>query len=1475
MNIERFCRIESTRVFSIAAAGMTAFLLLFAPAKSHAVDTINCPSGNTNYLPDQPLLPPGMPVDMVQPNVKVVGECLVRPGADHEYFYGQINIVENGTLLFREYDENLQYQENTETNFWASAIIIENGGTMDVHAGDDRDRDRFPDPYGQYGGTLNIYLYGKDHAEWSHQDQVFTDQNQGALCASDIGNGKGPCGIPENVWTSNGAQEFNLPGRDDPNDRRDYFYEYGPLRADAMCTNGQVFSVDDGNAMCGSESADGKVGYFGKKAIAVSYGGALVMRGYKGACTEKEIGTRVPGCEGLTDNDPLRSSPGWTRLGADANPNDQSITLDRTFKGAAVNDEIIVTTTDYLPGHSELLKIQSGQDTTSIQLQPLTEPCADKTNSMNTPCFFHKGERFPLDRLNDARDSRGNPRLTIDRDLVNDGAEIRAAVAHITRSIRIISAGDSAGAPFGFDAKGGTENPEYSFGGQLIARQGFRQFQVQGVELVEMGQGGRMGHYAVHFHKARETPRDTYLRDSTINVSMSRWVVIHDTEGVELSRNIGYKSIGHGFYLEDGTETNNDFHSNLGIFARAAVENDQNPRKIPGILADNEGIRPGFPFRSDSQYPSVFWITNGWNDFIGNMAAGAGACGAGFWLPPTGNSDMMDVGHGPMQWSGYAEIQKNQRGISPVKSFYMNYATTVMHSLQTTSDAPVCHGILAKEQAPVNPNFPVLRAVESIAPKEGNPVSGMYFPKIDVGAYRVATVCPRNQSGDYDCSEIVAQNRRCNASDLPISDPNNPLNICAVTVIDHFTSSFHWAEGNVSAIWLRSNWFLLDNSVLTDIQNGGLTFISGGDYTHSSVINGYWTLARNMVFIGHTQIGNGYAGIAGPFNDESGLKCDDLTNPAVVPNYCLNTDEGISMPVNGLFTNQRFANIYDGPSYQDSNAYLDIKKAECEKQGYNGDCMYGTPLATLVVKDADKCWLPNAAIAWKQPNGFYYPPAFHMDNLFFDDVDLRHYVINPLFQAPSAVVGDENFGQGGTYLTDEAMVAHEYCNPPGQLFNNFTAVDRQTELNDDDGSLTGLINSFTTMDSIERQLNQTISVNLELFFEGPVQAPECLSALGTNTLPENACQQNSQQPAPTVTTSPYDYVSTVVYHEPQNPNPPNPSDPHWNAICTFPNCYGVPLYRQYLTGNDGGNEANSTRDWKHWYKNGCHNDSTTPQCRWPFIRMSGSPFFSRQSMTVNNGAYYVDTTVSQNTQNTENFTTDPRPRSINVFQANEKYHMFFVYAKQTTKQTYKFYVGDNFDLDTFKLECVDISTATLEFTEESDRSSAECRSDTRGDWATAKMSDDPEEPGILEVVVDFEGQNDLDPTIANGLCLPRTFCKPERNTCVGALPDNDPIFRANPDMKREVDAVCRKWAVKALDCPSKGCLGFSFVMPAGFNADDSYRRPSPESFPTTASRDDGKPDWTVKFRRTNTGPDSKSGGGCYYAQIPGTDCDVP
>jgi hypothetical protein len=61
------------------------------------------------------------------------------------------------------------------------------------------------------------------------------------------------------------------------------------------------------------------------------------------------------------------------------------------------------------------------------------------------------------------------------------------------------------------------------------------------------------------------------------------------------------------------------------------------------------------------------------------------------------------------------------------------------------------------------------------------------------------------------------------------------------------------------------------------------------------------------------------------------------------------------------------------------------------------------------------CYLPNAAIAWKQPNGFYYPPAFHSKSLFFDKVDIRHFVIEPLFDPEL----------GGPFITDPVQVQGE------------------------------------------------------------------------------------------------------------------------------------------------------------------------------------------------------------------------------------------------------------------------------------------------------------------------------------------------------------------------------------------------------------------------------------------------------------------
>jgi hypothetical protein len=1464
---------------------------------------------------------PAQPSTSAVPDLKVTGTCTVGLGTT--YYYGAISIVRGGTLLFREstYRGPDGGPQDSKTHLWASSIIIENEGAMVADGG----------PYmqgmtafGYYGGTLTIHLYGSNEAIWDRNAHKFTQENAGVGCMTDQSSAVGPCGIPvlaadgvTKFWENNGKDILPLPGEDkDRNPVRDYFYQYGPLYGDGRClvSGKEDKTVNFSNGLCrnsaGTPVDNAKpAGFFGTKVLAVSFGGTLDLAGWKGATYD-----------GYWDNVPDHSGTSWMRLadGQSLEVGDQSLTLER-YAGWHADDEIVVTTTDYLPSHSEKLQINA-----DYKFGP-TIPFRAVESGDGKIRWRHNGTRYggPNDGTGPTNDPTKNQwtrrleeriRTTMDPELVKNGAETRAAVALLTRSIRIVSGGDVAGAEFGHRQSDNKDVPiaTYSYGGHMVVRQGFKKVQIKGVEFAQMGQGGRLGHYPVHFHMTRKTPDRTYVKDSSINESMTRWIVIHSTQGVTVARNVGYKSIGHGFYLESGTETDNKFHSNIGIFARAAVAdvdpqdktkllpNAQNPRMIPGILADNTDplsykspnvAGKAFIYRSDVENPTVFWFTNGWNDFIGNMAAGAGTCGAAYWFVPAANSDMveMSTSHEHMKWlSGYAGLQKTGKdadgfdtpglaGATPLKSFYKNYATSTMHSFQTTPDAPLCGGVIAANAVPGN--FPVLRAVPSDAPtqarhmvpakdpkhEEPDTLNDHYYPHI-AGARLPVRCTPKGD--DYDCSNVTTV---C---------AHPPADNCAATVIDHYTSSFHWAHGTVSAIWLRPQWYLLTNSVLSDVQNGGITFITGGDYTHSSVIDGYWGLAKSSVFIGNTQdnVKSPWASNIGPFNLLTKLTCDTAADE---DNYCLNAKESISMPTDGFFTNQRLANVYDGPSYQDSNAYLDIKTAECPEGAINSGCMYGTKKSVLRLKtqkpdpkDSRKtvtsCYLPNAAIGWKQPNGFFYPPAFHTRNLQFDNVDLRHYVINPLFKAPDLAT---NFGQGGTYLTDPDAVKEQYCVEEAKyanLFNSFTSIDRQTVLNDTDGTLTGLSNSLAdSKDPLMQRLKQTISINEDPFFSAPREAAECGSAVGGNADAKNACNPpDKSKPPVTARTSPYDYVATMLYHR-------QSIDDVWDIGCTNPGCYGVPLYRQYLTKDE----------LKRWTDSKCSDQAKTlkqdPQCRWPFIRMAGEALAQRETLTINNGTYYVDTTVSKDRQEKENYTTTVLGalRSRNVFKAGETYYMFFAYAKTSTVQTYKIYVGKDFKPATH-FKPGRISVDGFEWL---DKGPSE-------PWATPSPAIGAD--GILTVNIDFSGTK-VDPSTepAGGLCQPRTFCTSgidpdtKQKACVSAVQPNDPLMLANTNFAEQNAKVCQLWAAKDLDCPpiernsegrwtDGGCYAFAFTMPTtGFAADDLYRRPEPEPFPATvdARKKQGLPDWTTKFTQGVKNQNDT----CFYPKVPGTDCKLP
>ena len=679
--------------------------------------------------------------------------------------------------------------------------------------------------------------------------------------------------------------------------------------------------------------------------------------------------------------------------------------VDTSAQNAGVSwkqgDKIVLTTTDYLPGHSEELTIAVHRDRWRT------------INVVEEIKYRHQGEKYLLPS------DVGRLKLNF------SSVETRAAVALLSRSITIVSEGPTA-TPDGFAQKAGTY-----FGGHTVARQGFKAFQVQGVEFKQLGQGGRIGHYPVHFHMARTTPANTFVKDSSVNESMTRWMVVHSTHGVTFARNVGWKSIGHGFYIEDGSETDNKYQTNIGIYARAAIDDpDVNPRKVPGILAAsrNGDTTDNVPFYTDVDHPSVFWIMNGWNDFEYNFAVGAGMCGACYWLVPGANS-----GHSRhMKFEGYASLQANadlakpldRAAMTPLRKFTGNSCTSAMNSFNTIGNTTACFG--AGFEAPLVPSVPNPFDLPAPCDQTNGKVDGKYkpnacilheeaddyYPKVDQGGGRFATTC-----NGGDCSKVD----RCSS---------DRLQNCQVTVIDRYTSSFHWTETNFAAIWLRPQWYLLTNSALTDVQNGGITFVTGGGYTESDVIKGHWALARKSVFIGTAQDPNAvdasaYASPLGPFNAKGlPINCNG--------NHCLSAKDGVSFPITNHAMNQRMFSIYDGPAYQESNAYLDIRKVPVPGCGLappnqpayvcGGSTLIGHVLGLPWDKKAQKCNMPNAAIAWKQPNGFFYPPAFHSANLYFKDVDIRHFVIEPLFKEGTYKTADKcDPGEGVLQLERRAV----------------------------------------------------------------------------------------------------------------------------------------------------------------------------------------------------------------------------------------------------------------------------------------------------------------------------------------------------------------------------------------------------------------------------------------------------------------------
>ncbi len=1314
-------------------------------------------------------------------DLKVDGPCFVTDTIKQGnksliYVFHNVNIINGGMLMF---------VDGQDIDFYAESILVEYKGLLQAGAASQA---------ASFKSRLTFHLWGGA-------------DDDGIQCQSPLGPEGAPCGIPDKLWKANVQMSMNMnmpnPPAPTPPKNADCapsdVDKYGQFLPKGDCFyQYEIFDAKD--------KAANKPAYFGHKVLAVSFGGSLQLFGSEG--TTYRVGDCNPS-DPTNECNPANTGTSWRRLTA---VDGKTLTLNHPENAIQwkQGDHVVVTTTDYLPGHSEEVVLEKDSINNKIYL----------TNPLVYP---HNANTYPL-----PSDVPGDIGPANDPNVpdINRAVDTRAAVALLTRNIQIVSAGEKS-----MDTLSGY------FGGHTIIRQGFEKYQVQGVEFYQLGQGGQIGRYPVHFHMDRRTPQATdpaqgplnFLKDCSIHDSMTRWVTIHATQDMYLARNVGYLSIGHGFYFEDATEVNNKLYSNIGIMARAAIKNDQNPRKVPGILADTTSDSldtDNMPYRSDFNHPTVFWIMNGWNDFEYNMAAGAGTCGACYWWLPGAVSGPSQYEH----WDGYASQQiwdpvgneksiNNQprAGLTPLQRFVGNSCVAAMSSFQTVGNTAQCIGVHAQGSGGLD-------AVATSAPKQNSDPTkfDIYYPTTN--DLRNPTVCAGGEDPNNpgQCGETKGQMH-------PACAALNPKD-CAATVLDHYTTSFNWAQTNFSAVWLRPRWFLVSNSAVTDVQTGGVNFVTGGGYTRSDVPRGYWAVLRHSVLVGHTQKqglgGNFFALDSGPFNPTTervyNLKCDTQD-----PNRCQSAKEGVTFLL-PPFPGQRLFNIYDGPAFQENNVYLDTTTtyvSDCSPTG-NGNCGNSQyPLARNigVLKDvvSKTCYLPNAAIAWKQPNGFYYPPSFYSKKLWFENVAIRHFVVEPFFKFDEQDPNDP-------FVQSQQATVNRYCtynseiNGRGTTFDGFNHIDRETVLNDADGSLTGLLAEDST--DPDNKIKPTIAINEDPFFTEPQITPECLSD-------KEVTPYNTEKRVYTARTSPYEWLTTAMSADCAIQKGPHnnllqcqdgQNHVRWANACTDPSCRGVPLFREDLTQEEKGTQ--------------------------PSIRMMGQKAAQRSTLSLNHGSYYIDTTqncssqggcpvCTPNSQGTNCLfckpgTTDcwengadidPHPWHPTVFLKGETYYLFLVYAKPTTKQTYDIYVGKN-EEGKYSIEPVraDLPSLAYNFTPK-----------PQGDWLNPAPKYDGS-TGTVRVTIDLSShQADFDNSRV-AFCQPTSFCQ-----AVGSGRSAQCVCK--PGTSCTDDAVCA-WGQNDLDCPQDpddpnkmGCFGFSITMPDDFDPngpikpDNSLFKPFGES----------------------------------------------
>lgn len=244
----------------------------------------------------------------------------------------------------------------------------------------------------------------------------------------------------------------------------------------------------------------------------------------------------------------------WGKLAADAEAGTRQIELSVSPEGWRVGDEVIVTASQRASGGSSSFRPGARRSK-----QPQTE--LRKVASI-------QGRVVTLDRpLEHFHSGTG---------------DFRSELANLSRNV-VIESADPDG------VRGHTVYHRFSRGGISHAR------------FAHLGKEGVLGRYAIHFHLVGETMRGSRVEGVAIVDSHNRWITIHGTQYLIVRNCVGYQSVGHGYFLEDGTEVYNLLDRNLAVQAYRG-------RRLPDQV---------LPF--DPNDGAGFWWANGLNTITHNV----------------------------------------------------------------------------------------------------------------------------------------------------------------------------------------------------------------------------------------------------------------------------------------------------------------------------------------------------------------------------------------------------------------------------------------------------------------------------------------------------------------------------------------------------------------------------------------------------------------------------------------------------------------------------------------------------------------------------------------------------------------------------------------------------------------------------------------------------------------------------------------